>query len=167
MGRSDTGRTGQLLMGARAILLLASGAVPIALAAWHVSGAGWNDSLFFLHYCAPMYFIVPLFLYVRLGRLPDAGIKPFLIDVVVILLTASRLFSSLIPVSGHMIFLTYTAMTVELRWFRGIALSMIIHASLVKLILWGDFFTWGLGVAAGLAAAQVYRRIKTRDGSPK
>jgi hypothetical protein len=110
-----------------------------------------------------MYFIVPLFVFLRLGR--PAALRPggLLVDVLVVLLTASRIFVAVIPVSGHSLFLTYSGMTVPARWFRLIAVLMFVHACAVKVFMWGDFMTLGLGIAVGWVAARLWRRANEAE----
>jgi hypothetical protein len=117
-----------------------------------------------LHYTVPMFFIVPLLLFVRLEKSEPLRAERLLLDAAVILLAASRMWIAVIPFSGHMLLLTYAGLTGRKIWFRIIAALLILHATYIKFFVWGDFLTWSVGLAGGLIAAWLYAKVGSSDG---
>lgn len=135
---------------------------PLFAFSYSVEG-DWNATLERLHYVAPPFFFVPLLLSVRLGKAGPPRAEGLLLDAAIVLLAASRMWISAIPFSGHMLLFTYAALTERTWWHRAIIALFIVHTTWFKLIVWGDFLTWSVGIAGGLIAARFYPKEPLGD----
>ncbi|MEO5816279.1 MAG: hypothetical protein ABIT20_13470 [Gemmatimonadaceae bacterium] len=114
-------------------------------------------------YVAPMFLAAPLWLRHRLVGFDQRSAVMHTIDAVVLALAVARFgFGEMLPFSGHMLFLTYTAITVNAAGYRWLAVVLLIETTIFKLILWRDPASWsvglGLGAAAGIIAMMMQRR---------
>jgi hypothetical protein len=80
-----------------------------------------------------------------------------MVDVAVLAVAAARFLGAVVPVSGHMLFLVYSAVTTRNRWYQLLAVALIMETTLFKLGVWADPTTWALGAAAGLVGGGLYR----------
>ena len=67
-----------------------------------------------------------------------------------------------LPYSGHMLFLTFVALTAGDRGFRWTALVLLAVSSWFKLALWHDWRSWSLGVTLGVMFAVARGLISSR-----
>ncbi|HEU0013066.1 MAG TPA: hypothetical protein VFQ45_05255 [Longimicrobium sp.] len=108
---------------------------------------------YFLLYYVP--FFVAFFVWARLRV--DAAEEwtrgTLAVDGAVVALAASRMAGPLLPLSGHMLFYSYSALTTRDGRYRLLALALAADATYFKLALWDDASSWGLGIAAGVAMA--------------
>ncbi len=112
------------------------------------------------YYVAPMTFIAPLWAATRLDWLAALSARQIAIDGVVFTLSATRsapLFT-LVPLSGHALFLSYTALTTRDRRYAALALVGLVGTTYLKLVEWRDPITWGIGLAIGVVLARLFRR---------
>jgi hypothetical protein len=77
------------------------------------------------------------------------------VDVLAVVLGAVRFAGALVPWSGHMLFFTYSALTTRSAPYALLALALTAETTWFKLVLWRDFASWSLGLAAGAALAAV------------
>jgi len=103
---------------------------------------------FSLLYSAPLYGAFFWWLYCRLREGVKFSAATTLIDLTAVGLAASRLFGTLIPSSGHALFLTYSLITVNSRLYR-IAAAVMLAATVAVKLYWGDYRSWGYGILAG------------------
>jgi hypothetical protein len=117
----------------------------------------WRARSFFALYIAPLFLVAPLWVRLRVaGPRPARGTRAW-VDVVVFVLSCLRyLFTGLFPFSGHMLFLTYSALTTREAWYRWVAAALLVETTVFKLWVWRDATTWSLGLALGLLAAVAY-----------
>jgi hypothetical protein len=117
----------------------------------------WPATRFLTLYIAPILLAIPLWLRERLRVLELLTPANRMVDAAVLAVAAARFFGAVVPVSGHMLFLVYSAVTTPNRWYQLLAVALIIETTIFKLGVWGDPTTWGLGAAAGLVAGGLYR----------
>ena len=66
---------------------------------------------------------------------------------------------TVLPFSGHMLFLTYTVLTIgRVRWYRRLAVVLLVETTIFKLWLWRDPYSWSIGLGLGAVAAAVALR---------
>jgi hypothetical protein len=133
------------------LMTLAAAGV-IALRVVDVGAKTGAAIVFLVVYVAPLVIAAPLWLR---GRL-DVPMRTHVVDAVVLALAFARFVTGLLPFSGHMLFLTYSllARPVSPR-YRWVALALLVETTVYKLWQWHDPRSWGIGLAAGLAAAAV------------
>jgi hypothetical protein len=73
-----------------------------------------------------------------------------------------RVFGNVVPFSGHMLFLVYSAMTTPLRWYRVMAALLIVLTTVFKFAVLKDPLSWSLGLVVGVLAALLHRRLENR-----
>lgn len=157
----------------RRVLLAAAVAFPAAAIAAAVlvrygildfderSGAA---ATFLVWYVAPLFLAAPLWLR---GRLHVAGRTRALDAAVTVLAFARFVSGGLLPFSGHMLFLTYSALTPPVtRGYRLLALALLIETTIFKLWIWRDPRSWALGLVLGLLAAASLRVGRDASNPP-
>lgn len=112
------------------------------------------------YYVAPMTFVAPLWVCARLGELPGLSTRTVALDALAFTISATRSVPvvTLIPLSGHALFLAYTALTTRDRRYAALAFAGLAGTTYIKLVEWGDPYTWSSGLALGLGLAWLARR---------
>jgi hypothetical protein len=119
---------------------------------------GWPAQRFLAFYVAPLLLAAPIWVQLRIGESGPAMTKMVVVDGAVILFSFLRFaFGAILPFSGHMLFLTYSVVTTSQRWYRWLALALIVETTFFKLWLWEDARSWLLGLFIGLSAAAYVR----------
>jgi len=112
----------------------------------------WGGGYFQWYYVLPIALLVPWLPILR-SRAGHAGHRILLLDALVCLLAAARIFSPAVPISGHSLFLGYTFFTIPNRWYRLAAGAAFLHAAWLKMVVWNEAgsFVGGLLVGGLLA----------------
>lgn len=113
-----------------------------------------------IYYVAPMTGLAPLWLRCRLGQLSDASASRVLLDALVLVLSATRSvpWITLLPFSGHALFLVYTLATTPDRLYRALAMAVLAETTFLKLVVWHDPTSWSVGLVAALGLVALHRR---------
>ena len=116
---------------------------------------------FYLLYNLPLFGLACYWAYCRYRESKQLLSWVSVVDVIVIIVAASRYFGAAIPPSGHALFLTHTLITTRNLLYRVIAIALLILTIALKLS-WGDFSSWSYGMLAGLmgGGAWVYANRK-------
>ena len=114
----------------------------------------WEGGYFQWYYVLPIAVLVPWLPILRL-RGNRLGHRLLLLDGTVCLLAAARIFTPVIPMSGHSLFLTYTLLTISNRWYRVASGVAFLHAAWLKTIVWNESGSFVGGVAVGVVLAGV------------
>jgi len=122
----------------------------------------WHAKRYIIFYLAPLVLAVGLWARWRLLEHSCWTQYTLLLDGAVLLIAATRLTTGFLPVSGHMLFLTYSLLTIRNRSYKILATVLAVETTVFKLMLWTDWLTWALGVVLGLVAAFLYRRWDVR-----
>ena len=110
------------------------------------------------------FYVVPIivpfvaFLFDRAERIRETSTLDLIVDVVVVALSMARIFTDLLPVSGHTLFLTYALLTSRSR-------VTIVAASLVMLqVIYLKYFVWHDAVTstAGILLAALTSVLRNR-----
>jgi hypothetical protein len=97
-----------------------------------------------------------LWIHFRLRQTQHYGFTQGFVDGLVILLCSLRMTAPLVPMSGHMLFFVYAGITIPSRIFRSIMAVLIIQTSIIKLLAWGDYWSWFLGSLSGVALGAMF-----------
>jgi len=118
----------------------------------------WHSPASSLAYNVPIAVPFALFFLERLRR-PRLA-RELLVDVVVVLLALLRVFAPPLPfVSGHALFTAYCALSAR-RWpLRVTAFAVLVHVVYIKLFVAGGGVSMLGGIALGLAAAALRRKL--------
>lgn len=110
-------------------------------------------------YAAPLMLAAPLWARGRLVHLERLAPRTRALDVGVTVLALARFVAgAMLPFSGHMLFLTYTALARPGdRGYCWLAAVLLAETTVFKLWLWRDPTSWGMGLALGLLAAWAAR----------
>ena len=110
---------------------------------------------FLLLYVAPLSLMALWWIHERIENLESTGDYRgrLWIDALVLLLASARFVTGSLPFSGHMLFLTYTALTTQRVAYKWVALIVAIETTIFKLVVWHDPTTWAVGMFLGLAAS--------------
>ena len=139
--------------------LLAAGiAVPVLIAAIAFARyrGDWPSQRFLLVYTAPLIAFGAAWARSRLRVIDTLPDRVVLLDLAAFVLGAVRIGgSAMLPYSGHMLFLTYVAITAASARWRWLAVCLIAMTTWFKLVLWHDRATWLGGLLLGLALALV------------
>lgn len=126
----------------------------------------WEGGYFQWYYVLPIAVLVPWLPILRLrsGRL---GHRVLLLDGVVCLVAAARIFSPALPMSGHALFLGYSFLTIPNRWYRLASGAAFLHAGWLKMVVWNEAgsFLGGALVGAMLAGIALRGGIRSRAGA--
>ncbi|HSU15026.1 hypothetical protein [Longimicrobium sp.] len=119
---------------------------------------------FLVIYVAPLVLAVPLWFR---GRL-EVPWRVRVLDLTVTALAFVRFaVRNVLPFSGHMLFLTYSALSPPVgRRYRLLAIALLVETTVLKLWIWRDSRSWLPGLIAGLAAAAIGRVIAGRPKPP-
>jgi hypothetical protein len=136
-----------------AVALLAPAAAVVA-GVGHQAMTGTVAGLRFLAlYVAPMFLAAPLWARQRLAGLEQRPASVRAVDGGVLVLSLARFVAGgVLPFSGHMLFLTYSGLTVRARGYRWLVGLLLLETTVFKLWLWRDPQSWSLGLGLGLAA---------------
>jgi len=151
--------------GTNAILALA---VPSALMLL-TQALAWEGGYFQWYYVLPIAVLVPWLPILR-SRAEHQGHRTLLLDGLVCLVAAARIFTPAVPVSGHALFLTYTFFTIPNRWYRLASGAAFLHAAWLKAVVWNEAGSFVGGVLLGivLAVSVLWRSDRQpAAGSPK
>jgi hypothetical protein len=136
---------------------------PLACLAAAAVAWAWQDSWpaarFLALYVAPLFLAAPLWARERLRafvRTPRDPAWRLVVDVAVVLLSVARFVAGeTLTFSGHMLFLTYTALLPASRAYRVVTAGLLVETTVFKLVLWNDVTSWSLGLVLGVLAAGV------------
>lgn len=139
--------------GLRRGCALGAAGVPLAFAARAAMVDGWEAKRFLLCYMAP--FFPAFFLWTRcwLDEIEQQRPAALVVDVVAVVLAATRMMGTWLPVSGHMLFYAYAGLTTRSRALQVLIGGLAATAAWFKLVLWDDWRSFALGIAAGLVLA--------------
>jgi hypothetical protein len=111
-----------------------------------------------------MFLAAPLWIRHRLRGFERRSAGENAIDATVFVLAMLRfVVGEVLPFSGHMLFLTYTGITVRASSYRWLVLLLLIETTIFKLVLWRDPRSWGIGLALGLVAGLVATALPRRS----
>jgi hypothetical protein len=115
-------------------------------------------------YVAPMFLAAPLWVRQRLIGYEQRDAAVHAIDAVVFALAVARFgVGEMLPFSGHMLFLTYTGITVRASGYRWLVALLLIETTIFKLVLWRDPASWSIGLALGVAAGGIAALCQRRQ----
>jgi hypothetical protein len=139
----------------------------------------WPQQRFLLLYMAPLFAFGAAWARAVLSAIDHVEPRVVLVDGLAFFAGAIRAWGGwgVLPYSGHMLFLTFVALTAGDRRFRWTALVLLAVTSWFKLALWHDWRSWSLGVtlgvmfavARGLISSRTNRRetAEARPGRPR
>lgn len=110
---------------------------------------------FALMYNSPLLILCVFWLLFRKKEYERFQLWRALIDIAVISIAIARFYGSSIPPSGHAVFLTHSLISVNNRYYRLAALTMLIVTIGLK-ISWGDYTSWSYGVVLGVISGMVW-----------
>jgi hypothetical protein len=138
------------------VLLAGAALAPAAVVAAGLAAPTWEYRSFLIFYVAPLFLAAPLWLRFRLATPSARPLASALLDALVLALSIMRLLpESFVPFSGHMLFLSYSVLTVRSPWYRVLAAALLIETTYFKLAIFGDPGSWWRGLAAGTVAGLV------------
>jgi len=114
----------------------------------------WEGGYFQWYYVLPIAMLVPWLPILR-WRAGHAGHRTLLLDALVCLLAAARIFSPAVPMSGHSLFLGYTLLTIPNPWYRLAAGVVFVHAAWLKMVVWNEAGSFVGGLVVGVLLAVV------------
>ena len=148
-------RRAALLDQLRRALGTAAIAVPLLFVMAAVAMEGWAARRFLLFYIAPFFVAFFVWARIRVDSLARTSRGALAVDALATVLGAARFGGAPVPFSGHMLFFAYSAPTTRSLPYALLVLVLAAETTWFKLVLWRDFASWGLGIAAGLALAAV------------
>ena len=98
------------------------------------------------------FYVVPIivpfvaFLFDRAERIRETSALQLIVDVVVVALSMARIFTDLLPVSGHTLFLTYALLTSRSRVTVVAASLVMLQVIYLKYFVWHDAVTSTAGI---------------------
>ena len=116
-----------------------------------------------LVYHVPIVFPFVTFLLERARSIQQAPSWSVAPDAIVVFLAMWRIVGDVPLLSGHALFLSYAALTCRTRITRFAAILVLGETVWLKLFVWHDAASLGLGVALGLCFALVHLWLRTRD----
>ena len=111
--------------------------------------------LFNLIYNGPIFVLFVVWLLLRARDRSRLTPLRVLIDAFVVAISASRFLGVTIPPSGHAVFLAHSLITVNNKWYRVIALVILLLTIGLK-ISWKDHTSWAYGILVGLGCGAIW-----------
>jgi hypothetical protein len=109
-------------------------------------------------YNFPLYSVGFLWLFYRLQENKSFLPLMLLVDILVVLIAASRFFGPLVPASGHALFLSYSLLTASSKFYKITSAILLVLTIALKLS-WGDHHSWVFGIIFGLFCGILYQRV--------
>jgi len=124
----------------------------------------WPEQRFLLLYMAPLFAFGAVWARAFLSAIDRAEPRVALVDGLAFVAGGIRAWGGwgVLPYSGHMLFLSFVALTADDRRSRWTALLLLALTSWFKLALWHDWRSWSLGVTLGAAFAVARGLISLR-----
>jgi len=145
----------------RALLLWATFLCPAVAVIAGLFAATWPIQRGLIFYVAPLFFIGPLWLRLRLDERGLGWGTLWSIDLGIFFLAVLRFATGpWLPFSGHMLFLTYSALTTTSAPYRALAFALALETAWFKFVLWHDPRTFWFGLAGGAVAALVFVLVR-------
>ncbi|PYO92483.1 MAG: hypothetical protein DMD58_01715 [Gemmatimonadetes bacterium] len=120
----------------RALLLYATILCPAVAIIAGLLANPWPLQRGLIFYIAPLFFIGPLWLRMRVGERPLQWETLWALDLGVFALAILRFITgNWLPFSGHMLFLTYSALTTMSIRYRVLALALALETAWFKFVL--------------------------------
>jgi hypothetical protein len=148
----------------RRALAVAAVAVPMVFAAGALGVDGWAARRFLVLYVAPFFVAFFVWARIRVGEAERTTAGAFALDALAVVLGAVRFAGLPVAFSGHMLFFAYSALTTQSVAYRLLVLALAAETTWFKLVLWRDFASWRLGIAAGVVLASA--RLLVRRSTP-
>jgi hypothetical protein len=131
---------------------------------WIQSRTDIETVLFSLIYNVPLFVLCAFWLFFRRQEWKRRQLFRALLDGAVVLIGLARFYGSTIPPSGHAVFLTHTLVSIDNRYYRLAALSMLMATVGLK-ISWGDYTSWSHGVVIGMISGLLWMRAGEESGA--
>ncbi len=146
----------------RAIVAIAI-VISVWLAVFKAIRSDWSETFHFVQYVPPAIIFAALLVSDRLTYSRAHLPVKCAFDITAIAIAASRMFITTTPFSGHMVLIVYGLITARSTWLRLMALALLVHTTVLKLLVWSDSSTWvyGLGIGAIIGIAYVAFSRKT------
>ena len=141
-------------------LLILSGVVLSCLLLFRdLYSADWMDKKVSIFYNIPMIFIFFLWLNYKIKEKEIVHLQIIFIDLAVLFFVSVRLFG-LMYHSGHVLFLLYSFLTTESKFYRIICFIMLLVTAYFKFFIWSDFITPTVGTFMALIFVWLRNRVK-------
>jgi hypothetical protein len=124
--------------------------IPIIILIVGLAINDWIAERFVLFYFLPIVIIALLWLFLRLKKYNTLSKTVIIIDVLVFISAIFRLIG-ILPFSSHMLFLTYSIITTDNKYFRILTVLIILETTYLKLFIWNDTLSWVFGGLIGFA----------------
>jgi hypothetical protein len=114
-----------------------------------------SQALFSLVYSGPLFILGAFWLFFHREEYRRLQLLRMLLDAAVFSVAIARFFGSSIPPSGHALLLTHTIITVNNRYFRLVAVIMLIATAGLK-ISWHDYTSLASGIVLALLSGAAW-----------
>ena len=111
--------------------------------------------LFSLLYNAPLIILGSFWLRFRAREFDRLQILQAALDLAIVAIALARFYGSTIPPSGHAVFLTHSLMSLNNRYYRFVALVMLVVTIGLK-ISWRDYTSWSYGLLLGVLTGRLW-----------
>lgn len=146
----------------RSLARFAAVSAPVAVIALSLFVQDWPARRFLAFYVAPLLLVFFAWLWLRLGETSHSK-TVLILDAIVVGVASLRFFTGAIPLSGHMLFLSYSGLTQRASWYRILALAIAIETTVFKLWIWRDVTSWSIGTVAGVTAFLLHTSASKRS----
>jgi hypothetical protein len=121
----------------------------------------WKIQQFLWFYIAPIFFVFSLWAQYRLLEIHRLSRGQFVVDGLVVVLSIVRSVpNSILPYSGHALFLCYSGI-VQTTWFyRLVAALLLLETTYFKWFVSNNPLSWILGITLGILAALIFFLFK-------
>lgn len=109
-------------------------------------------------YVVPIIIPFAAFLLDRLERIHDMRMLQLIVDTVVVALSMSRIFTDVVPISGHTLFLTYAIFSSRSSVVFVTASLVMLQVIYLKYFVWHDAITSTAGIVFGALASYLGTR---------
>jgi len=122
--------------------------VPVVIVAV-TQAVGWPGGYFQWYYVGPLAALLPWMVILRMRHGP-AGHRIRAADALVLGLAGLRVLGPVVPMSGHVLILVYSMLTIRTGWYRVAGTLVLLQVTWLKVFRWHEPGSWVWGLVLGL-----------------
>jgi hypothetical protein len=126
----------------------------------------WAEKRFLIFYLAPILSMAAVWMHIKIDEKYASRVGRTIDGLVFLGALGRFVIGGMLPFSGHMLFFTHTMLTTDSKVYRLFAGLLILETTYIKLRIWEDYKSWGLGTCLGILSGVAYSIVGRKKGIP-